>query len=74
MSSDAMKKPAGAPPEAEKKLEGIDRLFGRDVRSAGWVVDSAAGGAQDRINERRAGFGDDAPDPAVIWALRGRRR
>ncbi len=73
MSSNAMKKPADTQPEAERNLEGIDRLFGRDVRSAGWVVDPAAD-AQDRMNEMRTSFGENRPDPAMIWALRGRRR
>jgi len=73
MSSNSMKKPADTQPGAEKNLEGIDRLFGRDLRSAGWVVDPAAS-AQDRMNERQASYGEEAPDPAVIWALRGRRR
>lgn len=73
MSSDAMKNPADTPPGTEQNLEGIDRLFGRDVRSAGWVVDPAAA-AQDRHNEMRADHGEGRPDPAMIWALRGRRR
>ena len=69
MSSNAMKKPQGA----EQNLEGIDRLFGRDVRSAGWVVDPAAI-AQQGQNDSRTGRGEVRPDPAMIWALRGRRR
>jgi len=73
MSSNSMKKPADTQPGAEKNLEGIDRLFGRDLRSAGWVVDPAAG-AQDRMNELRTSYGENRPDPAMIWALRGRRR
>lgn len=73
MSSNTMKKPAVTQPGAEQNLEGIDRLFGRDVRSAGWVVDPAAD-AQDRMNEMRTSFGENRPDPAMIWALRGRRR
>ncbi len=73
MSSNAMKNPADTQPGGEQNLEGIDRLFGRDVRSAGWVVDPAAT-AQDGNNELRTGLGENRPDPAMIWALRGRRR
>jgi hypothetical protein len=73
MPSNTMKKPAGTQPAAEENFEGIDRLFGRDLRSAGWVVDPAAG-AQDRMNELRTSFGENRPDPAMIWALRCRRR
>ena len=73
MSSDTIKKPATTQPGAEEELEGIDRLFGRDLRSAGWVVDPAAV-AKNGTNERSASYGEEAPDPAVIWALRGRRR
>ena len=71
MTSDSSKKRPADNPSAE--LEGIDRLFGRDVRSSGWVIDprsAAAGGGRAGGADRS----DKPPDPAMIWALRGRRR
>ena len=55
-------------------LQGIDRVFGRDLRSHGWVVDLTRLGrdADDRsdyINRM-----DESLDPAMIWVMRGRRR
>ena len=62
--------PAALPVE----LQGIDRLFGQDLRSRGWVVDLA------RIGRTGTGRGelhnriDERLDPAMIWVMRGRRR
>ena len=58
------------------QLTGIDHLFGRDLRRDGWFVD------EDLVarGRRRLSFRSDdrpsenSPDPAVIWALRNRRR
>jgi hypothetical protein len=55
-------------------LQGIDRLFGRDLRSLGWAVDLTrirrSGSGRDALQNRV----DETPDPAMIWVLRGRRR
>jgi len=51
------------------ELQGIDRVFGRDVRSQGWVVDLTSIGADSDDD-----YDDDSPDPAIIWFMRGRRR
>ena len=72
MTSDSSKKRPVDNPSAE--LEGIDRLFGRDVRSSGWVIDpqsAAAGGVGQSGGADRS---EKPLDPAMIWALRGRRR
>ena len=58
------------------QLTGIDQLFGRDLRRDGWFVDEdlvALGrmGPSFRSDERPS---ENSPDPAVIWALRNRRR
>jgi len=63
-------KPTG---ETSAALTGVDRLFGRDLRSKGWVLKLAP------VPETRADETQDletAPeaDPAMIWALRWRRR
>ncbi len=54
-------------------LQGIDRVFGRDLRSQGWVVDLARIGedADDGDYQNRM---DEDLDPAMIWVMRGRRR
>ena len=56
------------------ELQGIDRLFGRDLRSGGWMIDLARVGraatARGELHSRM----DDKPDPAIIWVMRGRRR
>ncbi|PPR60390.1 MAG: hypothetical protein CFH10_01555 [Alphaproteobacteria bacterium MarineAlpha4_Bin2] len=54
----------------------VDQLFGRDLRRDGWFVDEAFAGRGGRrsslkSDERASEIG---PDPAVIWALRNRRR
>jgi hypothetical protein len=52
-------------------LRGIDRVFGRDLRSQGWVVDlTRIGEDADNYHNRM----DESPDPAMIWVMRGRRR
>ena len=72
MSSGFSKKDGAGGLPAE--LQGIDRLFGRDLRSRGWVVDLA------RIGRPGTGRGelhnrmDERLDPAMIWVMRGRRR
>jgi hypothetical protein len=55
------------------ELEGIDKLFGRDLRSRGWVIDLARVGGEARRNEMPNRM-DETPDPAMIWVMRGRRR
>ena len=54
------------------ELHGIDKVFGRDLRSRGWVVDLARMAEADRddLPNRM----DETPDPAMIWVMRGRRR
>jgi hypothetical protein len=57
-------------------LTGVDQLFGRDLRIDGWFVDEglATRGRRRpslRSDERPS---ENAPDPAIIWALRNRRR
>jgi len=72
MSSSFSKKdgPAGLPGE----LQGIDRLFGRDLRSRGWVVDLARIGRSASGRDELRNRMDETPDPAMIWVMRGRRR
>jgi len=53
------------------ELQGIDRVFGRDLRSQGWVVDLTCIGADAEDDDYDY---DDSPDPAIIWVMRGRRR
>ena len=60
----------------QARLTGVDHLFGRDMRRDGWFIDEELV-AQER---RRTAIRDAerpseiGPDPAVIWALRNRRR
>ncbi len=64
-------KPSGEPDAA---LTGVDRLFGRDLRSRGWVLKLAPVAeppAADRPETEDAP--DAGPDPAMIWALGWRR-
>ncbi|MGH6619987.1 MAG: hypothetical protein ACREF6_10625 [Alphaproteobacteria bacterium] len=72
MSSGFSKKDGAGGLPAE--LQGIDRLFGRDLRSRGWVIDLArvgrAGAGSSELRNRM----DETPDPAMIWVMRGRRR
>jgi hypothetical protein len=55
-------------------LQGIDRLFGRDLRSRGWVIDLARIGRTGPVPEDRRSRRDEGLDPAMIWVMRGRRR
>jgi hypothetical protein len=69
MATQISRKESLAPLPGE--LTGIDRVFGRDLRSQGWVVDLT------RIGEDADGYHnqmDESPDPAMIWVMRGRRR
>ncbi len=58
------------------KLTGVDHLFGRDLRQGGWFVDEGlvAPGAAVRRRAATSGENEYGPDPAIIWALRNRRR
>jgi hypothetical protein len=66
-------------PEASRgksELTGVDQLFGRDLRQGGWFVETdLSGNARARPSSRNADRpGEPKPDPAVIWALRNRKR
>ena len=70
--SSGRNRPAGEP---ETALTGVDRLFGRDLSSQGWVLKLAP------VIEPRQADGpqtetasDTDPDPAMIWALNWRRK
>ena len=57
------------------ETELLKQLFGRDLTAGGWVVT----GASDRIARSENSVSDQrrrdiAPDPSVIWVLRGRKR
>ncbi len=58
------------------KLTGVDHLFGRDLRRNGWFVDEnlSSGGRRRPSLRSDDSSSDTSPDPAVIWALRNRRR
>jgi hypothetical protein len=59
-------------------LSGVDRLFGRDLRSKGWVLKlapiSEPQATETRATETRETESAPEADPAMIWALRWRRR
>jgi len=55
-------------------LTGIDRVFGRDLRSQGWVVDLSSGFDRDSAQVAEDAFADEGPLPAMMWALRARRK
>jgi hypothetical protein len=58
--------------ETSNEMRALNRLFGRDMAADGWVVKCKPRRvATPRSQERRA---ENAPDAAMIWALRGRRR
>lgn len=61
---------------AALNLTGVDQLFGRDLRKGGWFVDEKLVSGNRRRPALRGDDrpGDMGPDPAVIWALRNRRR
>ena len=59
-----------------EQLTGVDQLFGRDLSQNGWFVDE---NLTPRGRRRPSVKNDDwpaenSPDPAIIWALRNRRR
>ncbi len=62
----------------QEGLAGVDRLLGRDLRAGGWFVREGVGRAEARRG--RPGKPEDdgprerKPDPAVIWALRMRKK
>lgn len=58
------------------KLTSVDHLFGRDLRRNGWFVDeNLPSGGRRRPSLRSDDWpSETSPDPAVIWALRNRRR
>ena len=58
------------------QLTGIDHLFGRDLRRDGWFVDEGlvTGGRRGPLFRSDERPSENSPDPAVIWALRNRRR
>ena len=64
----------GAADKRKSELKGVDRLFGRDLRSKGWFVDPSDGGSAGPESRHNLDRGEQAPDPAMIWALRWRRR
>jgi hypothetical protein len=73
MTKDERSDRAGAAPG----VTGIDRLFGRDLRRGGWFVDCGGDEGTRNVRPRRAeteGRTERKPDPAVIWALRRRRK
>ena len=59
-----------------EKLTGVDHLFGRDLSRNGWFVDeNFSSGGRRRPSLRSDDWPlETSPDPAVIWALRNRRR
>lgn len=61
---------------ASVRLTGVDHLFGRDLRQGGWSVDEALvrGSRAWRVSGRDDPGSELKPDPAVIWALRHRKR
>jgi hypothetical protein len=66
------KKPPGG---GDTALTGVDRLFGRDLRSQGWVLKL---GMKDGRAAGPATAAESAPEtpsyPAMLWALRWRRK
>ena len=60
----------------QPQLTGVDQLFGRDLRRDGWFVDEklVVQGRRWRSPRSDERPGEKGPDPAVIWALRNRRR
>ena len=63
------------PADDSAALTGVDRLFGRDLRSRGWTLKLAPvvePPATDRPETEDVS--DAKPDPAMIWALRWHRK
>ena len=52
----------------------LNRLFGRDLAAGGWVVNDRSGRAvrAEPVSQKRRR--EAAPDPSMIWALRGRKK
>lgn len=61
--------------EQDAALTDVDRLFGRDLRSRGWVLKLAPviEPTVARVTETE-NVPDAAPDPAMIWALKWRQK
>jgi hypothetical protein len=55
-------------------LNDLDRLFGNDFSSKGWVVDLARMAARTTADDDSLLRVDEALDPAMIWVMGGRRR
>jgi len=57
-------------------ITSVDQLFGRDLRENGWFIDeNLTSGGQRRPSMNNNDWPtQNSPDPAVIWALRNRRR
>ena len=52
----------------------LDRLFGRDIRNCGWVVRDLGIGKMNQFSMvSKGGAKTFAPEPSVIWAMRGRK-
>jgi hypothetical protein len=61
--------------ESGSDINALNRLFGCDLAVGGWVVEDRSGRpvrAEKPVSEKRRRIA--APDPSMIWALRGRRR
>lgn len=61
--------------EGSRDLQALNRLFGRDLGAGGWVVKDQGGRGVRKskpASERRRK--ESAPDPSMIWAMRGRKR
>jgi len=52
----------------------LDRLFGSDFSSKGWVVDLARLAARSEDDSDTLRRMNESLDPAMIWVMRGRRR
>lgn len=52
----------------------LDRLFGNEFSSKGWVIDLARMAARSADDDRSLRHADEALDPAMIWVMSGRRR
>ncbi|MBO87977.1 MAG: hypothetical protein CMP14_00510 [Rickettsiales bacterium] len=57
-------------------LTNVDQLFGRDLRRNGWFIEESlsSGGWRRPSMSNNDWPTENSPDPAVIWALRNRRR
>ena len=59
-----------------EQLTGVDQLFGRDLRQNGWLADeNLTPPGRRRPSVKNDDWpAENSPDPAIIWALRNRRR